>query len=231
MQKHGNGLSDRAVQESPKREIEGFELGAFERHSMRGLILTFIAIALAAIAIQTLYYYFVSLHFTRLGDQGSFGDLFGGLNALFSGLALFGVVAAIIQQHKDLRRQWEQHIAILRDHRLMHRRSLKNAQMNIAGVIDGKTSCKLVNHGPDGARVRIRSLTRNDLRQPKGEIPLWGKEENITVRYKDKLVEDTLEIEYFDDMGSYRVFKASLSIEKGLEVDPSDIVHREGECE
>ncbi|GMV70173.1 MAG: hypothetical protein DYG93_07685 [Leptolyngbya sp. PLA2] len=33
---------------------------------------------------------------------GQFGDAFGSVNALFSGLALLGVVAALLLQHKDI---------------------------------------------------------------------------------------------------------------------------------
>lgn len=36
-------------------------------------------------------------------DRGTFGDMFGAVNSLFSGLALAGVVYAILQQHLELR--------------------------------------------------------------------------------------------------------------------------------
>ncbi|OYW71985.1 MAG: hypothetical protein B7Z37_26180 [Verrucomicrobia bacterium 12-59-8] len=38
-------------------------------------------------------------------DRGTIGDLFGGINALFSGLALAGVVTAVILQSKELELQ------------------------------------------------------------------------------------------------------------------------------
>ncbi len=40
-----------------------------------------------------------------LTAQGQFGDLFGGINALFSGLALAGVVTAVILQSHELQLQ------------------------------------------------------------------------------------------------------------------------------
>lgn len=37
--------------------------------------------------------------------RGQFGDLFGSVNALFSGLAFAGLIITIRQQHKDLEYQ------------------------------------------------------------------------------------------------------------------------------
>ncbi|OAB78758.1 hypothetical protein [Cochleicola gelatinilyticus] len=36
-------------------------------------------------------------------DRGTFGDMFGSINALFSGFALFGIILTIILQQKDLK--------------------------------------------------------------------------------------------------------------------------------
>jgi hypothetical protein len=43
--------------------------------------------------------------FGRPQDAGQFGDLFGGLNALFSGLAFAGVIYAILLQRRELELQ------------------------------------------------------------------------------------------------------------------------------
>lgn len=43
-----------------------------------------------------------------LSDRGSFGDMFGGINALFSGLAMAGVIIAIILQKTELGLQREE---------------------------------------------------------------------------------------------------------------------------
>ena len=40
-------------------------------------------------------------------EQGQIGDLFGGINALFSGLALAGVVTAVVLQSRELQLQRE----------------------------------------------------------------------------------------------------------------------------
>ncbi|PHN99283.1 hypothetical protein CSC82_34810, partial [Rhodobacteraceae bacterium 4F10] len=41
-------------------------------------------------------------------DRGATGDMFGAVNALFSGLALFGIVVSILIQQKELRHQKEE---------------------------------------------------------------------------------------------------------------------------
>lgn len=37
-----------------------------------------------------------------IGDRGTFGDMFGGINALFSGLAFGGIILTMILQNRDL---------------------------------------------------------------------------------------------------------------------------------
>jgi hypothetical protein len=46
--------------------------------------------------------------FDSWGERGSFGDMFGSINALFSGLALAGVIYAILLQRKELSLQREE---------------------------------------------------------------------------------------------------------------------------
>ncbi len=43
-----------------------------------------------------------------LGDRGTFGDMFGAVNALFSGLAFAGLIVTLIMQHDELRLQREE---------------------------------------------------------------------------------------------------------------------------
>lgn len=46
--------------------------------------------------------------FIAVGDRGTFGDMFGGLNALFSGLAFAGIIFTIYMQRKELALQREE---------------------------------------------------------------------------------------------------------------------------
>lgn len=41
-------------------------------------------------------------------DRGTFGDMFGAINALFSGLALFGIIVSIMIQQRELKLQQEE---------------------------------------------------------------------------------------------------------------------------
>jgi len=43
------------------------------------------------------------------GTRGTLGDQFGAVNALFTGLAFAGVIAALLMQHKDTREAGRQH--------------------------------------------------------------------------------------------------------------------------
>lgn len=47
-------------------------------------------------------------------EPGAFGDMFGSINALFSGLALAGVVLTLLLQHRELALQ-RQELALTRD--------------------------------------------------------------------------------------------------------------------
>lgn len=46
--------------------------------------------------------------FLKADEQGQFGDLFGSVNALFSGLALAGLIYTIYLQHRELSLQREE---------------------------------------------------------------------------------------------------------------------------
>lgn len=46
-----------------------------------------------------------------IGNRGTFGDMFGGLNTLFSGMAFLGIVVTILMQQKELSLQRDELIA------------------------------------------------------------------------------------------------------------------------
>lgn len=60
--------------------------------------LVFICLIVLILFISVSYGYVVY----EMKERGTFGDMFGGLNAIFSGLALTGVVLTLIMQMKDL---------------------------------------------------------------------------------------------------------------------------------
>lgn len=75
---------------------ENEKKGLYEyRHQLGGVCLFILFIWLAN----------ASLLPTLVDEPGTFGDMFGGINALFSGLAFVGVIAAILLQSKELELQ------------------------------------------------------------------------------------------------------------------------------
>ena len=67
-----------------------------------------IVLTLVFVVVFPLYFIFVGNLYPDMVSRGQFGDLFGGLNTLFSGLAFGGVIYAILLQRKDLELQREE---------------------------------------------------------------------------------------------------------------------------
>ncbi|MBZ9731673.1 hypothetical protein LB467_18470 [Salegentibacter sp. JZCK2] len=65
----------------------------------------FIWIALALVVLSLLYPFVVNSFFADWAKSGTFGDTFGALNAIFSGLALAGVIVTILIQKQELQNQ------------------------------------------------------------------------------------------------------------------------------
>ena len=82
---------------------------------------------IAAIGILLLvmwtYFMFVAFLYPEISSRGLFGDMFGGINALFSGLAFFGVIYAIFLQRKELQLQRKE-LQLQRDELKLTRKEL-----------------------------------------------------------------------------------------------------------
>lgn len=63
--------------------------------------------AIVVIAVMVTTYLVITACFGKMDERGQFGDMFGMVNALFSGLAFAGVIITIRQQHIDLEYQRE----------------------------------------------------------------------------------------------------------------------------
>lgn len=61
--------------------------------------------------------------FQNLSDSGTFGDTFGAVNSLFSGLAFAGVIYTIILQNKELELQ-RQELRLQREELVLTRKEL-----------------------------------------------------------------------------------------------------------
>lgn len=73
-----------------------------ENNKILGIIVVTIIIIWAASGLATLYF------IDNWSDRGTFGDLFGAINSLFSGLALAGLIYTIYQSKNDLLLQREE---------------------------------------------------------------------------------------------------------------------------
>ncbi len=62
----------------------------------------FLALAIAVVVVWMLSFLFIYFFINNWSDRGAFGDLFGAVNALFSGLAFAGLLYTIILQKEDL---------------------------------------------------------------------------------------------------------------------------------
>ncbi len=71
-----------------------------------GFIVISIVVSLIIIGLWVLSYF--CLKDLSETARGTFGDMFGGVNALFSGLALAGIILTILLQRKELRFQREE---------------------------------------------------------------------------------------------------------------------------
>lgn len=65
-------------------------------------------------ALQLAAGWFITTQFDSWADRGTFGDMFGAVNTLFSGLAFAGIIYAIFLQSKELSLQ-RQELAMTRD--------------------------------------------------------------------------------------------------------------------
>jgi len=65
-------------------------------------------IFLGVIAVWLLSWYYLERHYKVATDAGPFGDMFGFINSLFSGLAFAGIIITILLQREELKAQREE---------------------------------------------------------------------------------------------------------------------------
>lgn len=94
----------------PIHSDSGTPLGAPEDHNddsetRKPSWLWVVLIALGIILLWAASWYFIANRYSQWPVRGTFGDMFGAVNALFSGLAFAGVIFAIILQRRELELQ------------------------------------------------------------------------------------------------------------------------------
>jgi len=71
---------------------------------IKGLKKVLIAVLLIVVLFPV-YFFSIEYFYPQMTERGQFGDMFGALNALFSGLAFLGVIYAILLQRSELELQ------------------------------------------------------------------------------------------------------------------------------
>ena len=82
--------------------------GAHAQGTVISITWLIVAISLAIAGILVVQYYYATRAFSEIGTmqhRGQFGDIFGGVNAFFTGLAFAGVLFTIFLQRKEL--EWQ----------------------------------------------------------------------------------------------------------------------------
>jgi hypothetical protein len=75
---------------------------------MKEFLKIFGPVAIGISIIWLAWWQYAERFSTKMDERGQLGDLFGGVNAIFSGLALAGVVTAVVLQSKELQLQREE---------------------------------------------------------------------------------------------------------------------------
>lgn len=75
---------------------------------MNRKFIVLLSVASLLFIISSWYYTFYILKDLSLDERGTFGDMFGGLNTLFSGLAFCGIIISILLQSAELKMQREE---------------------------------------------------------------------------------------------------------------------------
>lgn len=73
-----------------------------------------IATSFSLIFIGVYIYPYILKRYTgalRISDMGEYGDVYGGLNTLFTGLAFIGLIVTILQQHREMKETREEFVA------------------------------------------------------------------------------------------------------------------------
>jgi hypothetical protein len=122
------------------------------------------------LAIFLLYWYFVSTTINATQDRGFFGDMFGGLNTLFSGLAFAVIAYSIFQQREELALQREE-LALQRQEMELTRTELaKTAKLNALSILaqtysDSLTWMKDINKSGPAAIAAVSKLHEEVIRE------------------------------------------------------------------
>jgi hypothetical protein len=140
--------------------------------SPRGLWL--FAAVCCVVLVQVVYGILVFRWFPQMDGRGQFGDLFGGVNALFTGLAFAGVIYTILLQRWDLEVQREE----LR---------LNTAELRRSAEAQTQQESRLKEAAELSAKATLVEIYRTRLQ------PWWEKSDGLRmeIAYKELILQDS----------------------------------------
>ncbi len=119
------------------------------------IILLFIGI----LVVYVLFWYFTYDHFYKWEKRGQFGDMFGAVNALYSGLALAGIIITLLLQSQELRLQRKE-LRLTREQNEDNRKELEGQKKIMA------TQIKLMEHQQwENTFFKMVDMHRNNVEQ------------------------------------------------------------------
>ncbi len=158
---------------------------AFETEN-RKLLLGSVIGAVTIIGLWILSAIIILNVFPEPESHGTFGDLFGAINALFSGLAFLGVIIAIILQKKELEEQRKEI------------RESRKAQELTASALTKQLELQVLQNKIESLNLLISSisteitrLSRENTQSSKEKIKdLENERSTLEARLKTLLIED-----------------------------------------
>lgn len=80
-----------------------------DKEETKSLLWVWIVLAIiGVIAMWSVSWFLINRNIDCLTDRGTFGDMFGAVNSLFSGLAFAGLIATLLYQREELKLQREE---------------------------------------------------------------------------------------------------------------------------
>lgn len=158
------------------------------------------------IAVCLLFVYIMKEQPWGMDKRGQFGDMFGALGAVFSGLAFAGLIVTLIQQHDDLKLQREdlrlqrQEIAQTNLELALQRKEMEEQNKTIMlqrfettffnmlkSQMEIQNSVKFFEHeGKDAIVSLFRNYTSVVRRHGVSEAKKHGYDENLMKQYMDQ---------------------------------------------
>lgn len=103
----------------------------FRANMLRTQTIIFVVFLILVVGTWTATPFVVDHFYQTMPDRGQFGDLFGCVNALFSGLAFAGLIWTIMLQRHDIimqhKEQGEQSVALQKQLKIMHQSTYLSA--------------------------------------------------------------------------------------------------------